>query len=129
MSTVRNELSVSVKAILTKWSSTAPFALGQDLKGVLAGPGTPRGPKSHLFATNWVAIQPFCTSLRPADAEFRRGSRQIGLRSNPLNLNFCFAIFWVKNAPNRETFRLLTPFREGPQTVATGVRKNTQHQL
>ena len=30
-------------------------------QGVLAGPGTPRDPKSHLFATKWVAIPPFGT--------------------------------------------------------------------
>ena len=47
-------------------------------KGVLAGPRTPRDPKSHLFVTNWDAIQPFCMILRPGCAEFRRGSRQIG---------------------------------------------------
>ena len=47
-------------------------------KGVRAQPGTPRDPKSHLFVTNWVAIQPFCTSEAGFDAEFRRGSRQIG---------------------------------------------------
>ena len=32
-------------------------------QGVLAGPGTPRDPKSHLFVTKWVAIQPFWTFL------------------------------------------------------------------
>ena len=32
-------------------------------QGVLAGPGTPRDPKSHLFVTNWVAIRPFFTFL------------------------------------------------------------------
>ena len=46
--------------------------------GVLADLGTPRDPKSHLFVTKWVAIQPFCMILRPAGAEFRPGARQIG---------------------------------------------------
>ena len=46
--------------------------------GVLAGPGTPRDPKSHLFATKWVAIPPFWT-LRPGSgSEFRPGSRRGG---------------------------------------------------
>ena len=45
-------------------------------QGVLAGPGTPRDPKSHLFVTNWVAIQPFWTFAAGFDAEFRHGSRQ-----------------------------------------------------
>ena len=39
---------------------------------------TPKGPKSHLFFTNRVAIQPFWTLLIPVDAKFRPGSRQIG---------------------------------------------------
>ena len=52
---------------------------GPRAKGVLARPGTPRVPKSNLFVTNWVAIQPFCMILKPVSAEFRRGSRQIGL--------------------------------------------------
>ena len=51
---------------------------GPGPKGVLAGPGTPRDPKSHLFVTNRVAIQPFCTFAAGFDAELRRGSRQIG---------------------------------------------------
>ena len=46
--------------------------------GVLAGPRTPRDPKSHLFVTKWVAIRPFCVFLRPVCAEFRSGARQIG---------------------------------------------------
>ena len=46
--------------------------------GVLAGPGTPRGSKSHLFATKWVAVPPFGT-LKPASGtEFRPGSRSGG---------------------------------------------------
>ena len=56
--------------------------------GVLAGPGTPRDPKSHLFVTNWVAIQPFCAILQP---NLRRiPARFSPDRSHPLNLNFCF---------------------------------------
>ena len=30
---------------------------GGEAKGVLARPGTPRDPKSHLLATKWVAIK------------------------------------------------------------------------
>ena len=51
---------------------------GPGPKGVLAGPGTPRDPKSHLFVTKWVAIQPFWTILTGIDAEFQPGGRQIG---------------------------------------------------
>ena len=47
-------------------------------KGVRAGPGTPRDPKTHLFVTNRVAIPPFLTSGPGFYAEFRRGSRQGG---------------------------------------------------
>ena len=70
---------VPARTMVTKWSSTASFVLGQYPKGVLAGPRTPWDCKSHLFVTNQVAIQPFCKPPRPADAEFRCGSRQIGL--------------------------------------------------
>ena len=48
-------------------------------RGVLAGPETPSDPKSHIFVTNWVAIPPLCTFVAGPDAEFRRGSRQVGL--------------------------------------------------
>ena len=47
-------------------------------KGVLAGPGTPRDPKSHVFGANRFAIRPFCVFLRPVDTQFRSGARQIG---------------------------------------------------
>ena len=70
--------------------------------GVLAGPGTPRDPKSHLFVTNWVAIQPFCTSEAGIDAEFRRGSRQIG--PTPSISTFLGSFFdpkTLKNVKNR----------------------------
>ena len=64
---------------------------GPGPKGVLAGPGTPRDPKSDLFVTNWVAIQPFCAILQP---NLRRISVRISPdRSHPLNLNFCFHKF------------------------------------
>ena len=43
-------------------------------KGVLAGPGTPRDPKTNLFATKWVAVAPFGTCGLGSYAEFRRGS-------------------------------------------------------
>ena len=45
---------------------------------MLAGPGTPRDPKSDVFVTKWVAIQPFGTFYARLDAEFRPGARQIG---------------------------------------------------
>ena len=47
-------------------------------QGVLAGPGTPRDPKSHLFATKWVAIPPFGTLKPGSGTEFRPGSRRGG---------------------------------------------------
>ena len=58
-----------------KWIQPGPRARAQ---GCASWARNPKGPKSHLFVTNWVAIQPFCTSLVPGCAEFRRGSRQIG---------------------------------------------------
>ena len=33
-------------------------------KGVLAGPGTPRDPKSNVFVTKWVAINRLGRSTR-----------------------------------------------------------------
>merc|ERR1712147_374399 len=51
---------------------------GPGPKGVLAWPGTPRDPKSHLFVTKWVAIPPYGTPGTAFCTEFRRGSRQIG---------------------------------------------------
>ena len=78
-----------------KLSGSAPTPA----QGVLAGPGTPRDPKSHLFVTNRVAIQPFCTSEAGFDAKFRRGSRQIG--PTPSNSTFFWTIFDPKNAQNR----------------------------
>ena len=50
----------------------------QGAHGVLAGPGTPRDPKSHLFATKWVAIPPFGTLKPGSSTEFRPGSRRGG---------------------------------------------------
>ena len=47
-------------------------------KGVLAGPGTPRDPKSHLFVTKWVAVAPFGTLKPGSGSEFRPGSRRGG---------------------------------------------------
>ena len=69
---------VPALTMVTKWSPTPPFALGQDPKGVLAGPGTPRDPKSHLFVTKWVAVTPFGTWGPDPGAEFRCESRQGG---------------------------------------------------
>ena len=67
--------------------------------GVLAGPGTPRDPKSHLFVTKWVAIPPYGTPGTAFCTEFRRGSRQIG--PTPSNSTFFWTIFDPKNAQNR----------------------------
>ena len=74
----------------------------------------PKGPKSHLFVTNWVAIQPFCTSEAGFDAKFRRGSRQIG--PTPSNSTFFgpflekknhqksrFGAFWVQQIVKRKS--------------------------
>ena len=79
--------------------------------GVLAGPGTPRDPKTHLFGTNWVAIKPFWTSPAGNCAEFRRASRQIGPTPSistffdPFLTQKCPKLrFWVeKNAPARNS--------------------------
>ena len=65
---------------------------GPGRKGVLAGPGTPRDQKSHLFVTNWVAIQPFFKPKAGLYAEFRRGSRQIGLTPS---ISTFFDHFWT----------------------------------
>ena len=51
---------------------------GTGSKGVLAGTGTPRHPKSDVFVTKWVAIPPYGTPGTAFFTEFRRGSRQIG---------------------------------------------------
>ena len=53
-------------------------------KGVLAGPGTPRDPKSHLFGINWVAIQPFWAFYARLDAEFPAGDVQNGWMATQL---------------------------------------------
>ena len=66
---------------------------GPGPKGVLAEPGTPTDSKSHLFVTNWVAIQPFCTFAARLYAEFRHGSRPGGRWSLPLNPNFVLTLF------------------------------------
>ena len=87
-------------------SSYQGRARGPGPKGVLAGPGTPRDPKSHLFVTNWVAIQPFCTSEAGFDAEFRCGSRQIG--PTPQTQLF-LDHFWTTNCQNRHFRRKKTP--------------------
>ena len=34
----------------------------------------PKGPKTNLFATKWVAVPPFWTWRPRPDAELRRGS-------------------------------------------------------
>ena len=71
---------VSVNTILTEWSPTAPFALGQDPKGVLAGPGTPTAPQMtpicHIcggvyfvpvltMVTKWSPTPPFALGQDP----------------------------------------------------------------
>ena len=64
--------------------------------GVLAGPGTPRDPKSHLFVTKWVAIPPYGTPGTAFCTEFRRGSRQIGPTPS---ISTFLTIFESKNCP------------------------------
>ena len=64
-------------------------------KGVLAGPGTPRDPKSDVFVTKWVAIQPFGTFYARLDAEFQPGARQIG--PTPSISTFFFIHFGPRN--------------------------------
>ena len=68
-------------------------------KGVLAGPGTRMDPKSHLFVTNWVHIQPFWSLLAREFAEFPRGGHWGG--SRPLNLNFFFTILEPKMSKSK----------------------------
>ena len=56
-------------------------------KGVLARPGTPRDPKSHMFATKWVAI-------KDLDAAQTRNLTRISVQiflegSRGSYLNFC----------------------------------------
>ena len=84
-------------SMISSWQSPNILA-SQDVwpPNMLARPGTPRDPKSHLFATNWVAIQPFSTSEAGFDAEFRRGSRQIG--PTPSNSTF-FGPFFEPKMP------------------------------
>ena len=65
-------------------------------KGVLAGPGTPRDPKSHLFVTKWVAVAPFGTLKPGSGSEFRPGSRRGGPGAQIPT--FLFAYFGSKNA-------------------------------
>ena len=62
--------------------------------GVLAGPGTPRDPKSHLFATKWVAIPPFGTLKPGSGTEFRPGSRRGGVPGPESTL--LFDPFWTQ---------------------------------
>ena len=93
---------VPALTMVTKWSPTPPFALGQDPKpGVLAGPGTPRHPKSRLFVTKWVAVAPFGTWGRGPGAEFRCESRQGG----PVpSISTFFPPFWSQQMPKCQFF-------------------------
>ena len=83
--------------------------------GVLAGPGTPRDPKSHLFVTKWVAIRPFCVFLRPVCAEFRSGARQIGL---PPSISTFFQQFVDPKMPKMPKSGHVF---EGPETARAGL--------
>ena len=65
-------------------------------KGVLAGPGTPRDPKSHSFVTKWVAVAPFGISKPGTGTEFRPGSRHGGPGTQIASF---FAYLGPKNAP------------------------------
>ena len=72
--------------------------------GVLARPGTPRDPKSHLFATKWVAIPPFGTLKPGSGSEFRPGSRRGGPRAQiPI---FCSPILDPKMPKSRFSGRV-----------------------
>ena len=69
---------------------------------MLAGPGTPRDPKSHLFGTKWVAIPPYGTPGTAFCTEFRSGTRQIG--PTPSISTFLGSFFdpkTTKNVKNR----------------------------
>ena len=79
-------------------------------KGVQAEPGTPGDPKSHLFVTNWVAIQPFFKPKPGLYAEFRRGSRQIG--PTPSISTFFRPFFDPKTAQKLKKCDFLTCFRK-----------------
>ena len=89
---------------------------------MLAGPGTPRDPKSHFFGTKLVAIQPYGTPGTAFCTEFRSGTRQIGPTTS------ISTFFWVnfdpQNAKNRifwEGFEKIFENRPGcPKMVPQG---------
>ena len=58
--------------------SPPPAARPPGRPGVLAGPGTPKDPKLHRFATKWVAIPPFVILKPGSGTEFQPGSRRGG---------------------------------------------------
>ena len=97
---------VSALTTVTKRSPTPPFVWGQDPKGVLAVPGTPRNPKSNFFVTNWDAEARI-------DAEFGCGSRQIG--PNPSISTFVGSL-WPKDDRKCQASHFLQ-----------GVRKRFEH--
>ena len=59
--------------------------------GVLARPGAPRDPKSHLFAAKWVAMPSFEAGGPWFCAELRPGACRVG--SHSLNHNLVFRHF------------------------------------
>ena len=63
--------------------------------GVLAVAGTPRDPKSYLFITSWVAIQPFYTS--EAGIDIKIPARISPDRSHPSISTFLGSFFEPKN--------------------------------
>ena len=88
---------------------------------MLARPGTPRDPKSHLFGTNRVAIQPFFKPKPGLYAEFRRGSRQIG--PTPSISTFLLTIFFdPKTAQKLKTCDFLYVFEKTWKTAPAGLK-------
>ena len=62
-----------------KKTAREPLGIPWECQGCASWARTPRDPKSHLFVTNRVAIQPFCTIQVGKFTELRRESRQIDL--------------------------------------------------
>ena len=64
--------------MISSWQSPNILA-SQDVwpPTMLARPGTPRDPKSHLFAAKWVAVAPFAIWRPGTYAELRRESQGV----------------------------------------------------
>ena len=90
---------------------------------MLARPGAPRDPKSHLFAAKWVAVAPFGTWGPGAHAEFRRESCQGG--PAPSISTYVFTILEYKNAQMQFFGNLLKP--DCPRRGGFGALWGGQH--